>query len=154
MIAVHPYRAQAGASRGLGPGARRCVAKFLRFFPRGFRDPTYLDWERDYKVDAHERWGEVLGGARFRALMRVHKYEEVAAAAVRVESRVRHAMLFSFEKMALRDAVRSAQGAEVFARGLYDFLHGSGAQPAASSAGATRSRACRGGRRACSPGRW
>ena len=35
-------------------------------------------------------------------------------------------MLFSFEKMALRDAVKSGKGARVFATGLYDFLHGSG----------------------------
>jgi hypothetical protein len=34
-------------------------------------------------------------------------------------------MLFSFEKMALRDAVKSEEGARIFAAGLYDFLHGS-----------------------------
>src|SRR5918912_456705 len=51
---------------------------------------------------------------------------EVAARAVRVEQASRHSMLFSFEKMALRDAVKSEEGARVFAAGLYDFLHGSG----------------------------
>jgi hypothetical protein len=35
-------------------------------------------------------------------------------------------MIFSFEKMALRDAVRSKPGARQFAVGLYDFLHGRG----------------------------
>jgi hypothetical protein len=35
-------------------------------------------------------------------------------------------MIFSFEKMALRDAVRSARGARLFAEGLFDWLHGSG----------------------------
>jgi hypothetical protein len=35
--------------------------------------------------------------------------------------------LFSFEKMALRDAMKSAAGAERFAAGLYEFLHGRGA---------------------------
>jgi hypothetical protein len=35
-------------------------------------------------------------------------------------------MIFSFEKMALRDAVKSAAGAKAFATGLYDFLHGRG----------------------------
>jgi len=33
-------------------------------------------------------------------------------------------MIFSFEKMALRDAVKSPQGARAFAEGLHDFLHG------------------------------
>jgi hypothetical protein len=34
--------------------------------------------------------------------------------------------MFSFEKMALRDAVRSADGARIFAAGLYELLHGTG----------------------------
>jgi hypothetical protein len=33
-------------------------------------------------------------------------------------------MIFSFEKMALRDAVKPADGARLFAQGLYEFLHG------------------------------
>ena len=35
-------------------------------------------------------------------------------------------MVFSFEKMALRDAVRSPEGAKAFAEGLYSLLHGEG----------------------------
>jgi hypothetical protein len=35
-------------------------------------------------------------------------------------------MIFSFEKMALRDAVKSRGGARTFSEGLYDFLHGRG----------------------------
>ena len=35
-------------------------------------------------------------------------------------------MIFSFEKMALRDAVRTDRGAQQFATGLYDFLYGGG----------------------------
>jgi hypothetical protein len=35
-------------------------------------------------------------------------------------------MIFSFEKMALRDAVKPPEGAQAFAEGLYEFLHGRG----------------------------
>ncbi len=35
-------------------------------------------------------------------------------------------MIFSFEKMALRDAVRSVAGAERFSRGLFDYVYGKG----------------------------
>src|SRR4029434_3673296 len=42
-----------------------------------------------------------------------------------VEQQSRHSMIFSFEKMALRDAIKSAPGAKRFAEGLYEFLHGS-----------------------------
>lgn len=106
--------------------ALRCRRKFLRFFPGGFRDKTYLDWERDYKWEAHERWEQALGQAEFRRLLRAGEFSEAAGRAVRVEQSTRHSMLFSFEKMALRDAVKTEEGARIFAEGLYNFLHGGG----------------------------
>lgn len=109
-------------------GARRCRRRFLRFFPGGFRDETYIAWEREYKWETHRRWQEVLGEAEFGRLLRRREYSEIAARAARVEQQSRHSMIFSFEKMALRDAVRSTAGARTFARGLYAFLHG-GADP-------------------------
>ncbi|HUQ50298.1 MAG TPA: hypothetical protein VM056_06255 [Terriglobales bacterium] len=107
-----------------GDKALRCRKKFLRFFPGGFRDETYIDWERDYKVKAHEQWNESLGKAEFQRLLNSGAFEEIAARAVKIESRTN--LLFSFEKMALRDAVRTKAGARAFATGLYQFLHGSG----------------------------
>lgn len=104
------------------PAAERCRRKFLRYFPGGFRDETYIDWERGYKQAAHERWEEELGRAEHRALIRAGDFAEVARRAVAIESRTN--LLFSFEKMALRDATRMDGGAETFARGLYEFLHG------------------------------
>jgi hypothetical protein len=108
------------------PGAMRCRRKFLRFFPGGFRDETYIAWEREYKWETHERWEEALGRDEFRSLLRRGEFTEVATRAVRVEQRSRHSMIFSFEKMALRDAVKSEMGARAFAEGLYEFLHGAG----------------------------
>jgi hypothetical protein len=109
-----------------GPRAARCRRRFLRFFPGGFEDDTYLDWERDYKWETHRRWQAVLGRNEFRRLLAAGEYREIASRAVRVEQQSRHAMIFSFEKMALRDAVRSEQGAAQFATGLYAYLHGTG----------------------------
>ena len=112
--------------RGEPSGAEACRRKFLRYFPGGFEDATYLDWERDYKVEAHGRWEEALGRAEFRRLLRAGEFAEVAARAVRVEQKTRHSMIFSFEKMALRDAVKTEEGARTFAEGLYELLHGGG----------------------------
>jgi hypothetical protein len=106
------------------PGAERCRRKFLRFFPRGFQDEKYLAWERNYKWEAHERWDESLNKGEYRALLRRKEFSEIAARAVRIESRTN--LLFSFEKMALRDAVREPTGAQTFAEGLYDFVYGAG----------------------------
>ena len=104
--------------------ARKCRRKFLRIFPGGFTDETYLEWERDYKWEAHERWSLTLSKPTFRALLDAGDHEHVAKLAVATESRTN--LLFSFEKMALRDAVRSPGGAKAFAEGLWDFLNGPG----------------------------
>jgi hypothetical protein len=104
------------------PGPVRARRKFLRFFPRGFQDETYLDWERDYKVAAHERWMDLLDRDGYRSLLSAERFAEIASRAVAIESRTN--LLFSFEKMALRDAVKLPRGARAFAEGLYDFLHG------------------------------
>jgi hypothetical protein len=95
-------------------GAERCRRKFLRFFPGGFEDETYYDWERGYKWEAHQRWCEEVD-----PLLGTRNYDEIAARAVRIESRTN--LLFSFEKMALRDAVKT--GAREFATGLQRFLN-------------------------------
>ena len=110
----------------LTPAAARCRRKFLKFFPGGFHDETYIDWERAYKWRAHEQWIEHLDRDGFRARLAREEYAEVARRAVSIESRTN--LLFSFEKMALRDAVKSASGARAFVTGLYEFLHGSGSE--------------------------
>ncbi len=112
------------ASPQPSPRARRCRRKFLRYFPGGFRDETYVAWERGYKWEAHERWQSLLARAEHATLLAAGAVEEVAARAVKLESRTN--LLFSFEKMALRDAVKAPAAASAFARGLYDFLYGDG----------------------------
>ena len=104
--------------------ARRCRKKFLRFFPGGFHDETYDAWERGYKQAAHEQWNQALAEPLFADMLQMKKYGEIAQLAVRLESRTN--LLFSFEKMALRDAIKSPAGAKLFATALYDFLHGKG----------------------------
>lgn len=108
--------------------AKRCRGKFLRIFPGGFRDETYVEWERSYKWKAHEAWLAALGRARFRKLLRDGECAQIAARAVRIESRTN--LLFSFEKMALRDALKSEEGARAFAQGLFEFLYGTGSPKA------------------------
>ena len=115
-------RQSISARNPLPASALRCRRKFLRFFPGAFADETYIDWERGYKWEAHERWIAVLAPNAFRTLLRERRFAEIAAHAVSIESRTN--LLFSFEKMALRDAVKPAAGAEAFAEGLYEFLHG------------------------------
>jgi len=115
-------RAQPVARRAPSRRALRTRRKFLAHFPGGFRDETYLDWERGYKWNPHRAWEAALNQPAFESLIRAGKFEEIAATAIRIESRTN--LLFSFEKMALRDAVRSPAGAKAFALALFDLLHG------------------------------
>ena len=101
----------------------RCRRKFRRYFREGFGDADYLAWERDYKWQAHLQWEKELSQPVFRKLLNGDPLE-IARRAVRIESRTN--LLFSFEKMALRDAVKGRAGAARFARALYALLHGSG----------------------------
>ncbi|AMO23357.1 hypothetical protein GCM10027034_41360 [Ramlibacter solisilvae] len=105
-------------------GAARCRRKFELFYPDGFQDETYQVAERSYKERAHLEWQGQLGPVAFRKLLARGEFRQIADTAVRVESRTN--LLFSFEKMALRDAVKSQAGARLFATELYGFLWGRG----------------------------
>ena len=125
MSGASTLRVRPAAHAERGPAtdrAARCRRKFLRIFPHGFYDPKYIDWERGYKWEAHLRWDAELGRSEFRALVGRKAFDEVATRALRIESRTN--LLFSFEKMAIRDAVRDPGGARAFATGLFDHLYG------------------------------
>jgi hypothetical protein len=90
--------------------------------------------------------GPRRSGARpYRKLLNAGRHREIAARAAAIEARTN--LLFSFEKMALRDAVKPASGARAFAQGLYDLLHG--AEDVDLIAGAGSSASCRAGRPGC-----
>lgn len=99
----------------------RCRKKFLRFFPKGFYDEKYIAWERGYKWQAYLQFEETLNEKEFDRLLSEKKYNEIAKRAVNIETKTN--LLFSFEKMALRDAVK-AKGAKLFAQGLYEYIYG------------------------------
>jgi predicted nucleotidyltransferase len=106
--------------------AIKAKRKFLRYFPKGYADQKYYDWERGYKWEAHLAWQEQLSKSKWRAMLAKEQYEEIAAIAVRIESKTN--LLFSFEKMALRDAVKTQAGAKIFAEGLFKYLYGAGSK--------------------------
>ena len=111
-----------GQLTGLSNGRTAARKKFLRFFPKGFADAKYMHWERDYKWEAHLHWQTSLNQAAYRQLLSQGKYQEIAGHAVKMETRTN--LLFSFEKMALRDAVKTEAGARAFAEGLYQYVYG------------------------------
>jgi len=101
---------------------RKSQQKFLRYYPGGFKDPDYLELERAYKWLAHEQWLQSFAQPAFRKAIQAGDFKGIANRAVAIESRTN--LLFSFEKMALRDAVKSSAGSKAFAIGLFELLHG------------------------------
>jgi len=98
-----------------------CLKKFLFYFKKGYDDPKYISWERSYKQAAHTQFHDQLNKSSFKSLIKEQKFESIAQIAVKIESRTN--LLFSFEKMALRDAVKSSDGAKTFAMGLFDYIY-------------------------------
>jgi len=103
---------------------KKCIRKFLYYFPKGYQGTKYLEWERNYKWNAHIEWQEKLNKNVFRKLLDEEQYSEIAKRTLAIESRTN--LLFSFEKMALRDAVKTTDSAKKFAEGLFNWLHGPG----------------------------
>ena len=101
---------------------KKCLKKFLYYFRKGYSDSKYISWERGYKEAAHNQFQEQLNKRAFKALLKQQEFATIASIAVKIESRTN--LLFSFEKMALRDAVKSTDAAEAFARGLFDYIYG------------------------------
>ena len=76
---------------------------------------------------AHRRWrAEVGGKVEFRSKLADNRHHEVSSAAVRIESG--QPLLFSYEKMALKDAVPLRRRAQRFAEGCYEWLWGGGTE--------------------------
>lgn len=103
---------------------KKCIKKFLYYFPGGYSGKKFQAWERDYKWQAHLEWEQVLNRNAFKDLLDREQYLEIAKMAVKIESRTN--LLFSFEKMALRDAVKTSEPAKLFTESLYQYIHGKG----------------------------
>src|SRR4051812_28758616 len=101
---------------------KKCLKKFLYYFRKGYDDPKYMSWERQYKEVAHQQFQNDLNKSAFESLLKDKNFGSIAERAVKIESRTN--LLFSFEKMALRDAVKSPDSAKTFATGLFDYIYG------------------------------
>src|SRR4051812_25616793 len=96
--------------------------KFLRFYPRGFSDPLYLNHERNYKVAAHDLWCELLNEGEFDNLLIEKQWGEICHRVLRVEAKTN--LLSRYEKSALHDAVKKEHSAKFAANVIFDLIYG------------------------------
>jgi hypothetical protein len=97
---------------------------FLKEFPQGFNDETYLDAERDYKVKAHELMGQLLGKVVFRRLLSSGEFDDICSRALTITNKTN--LIFPNEKMSLRDGIREASSQRRFSESLFNLLYGDG----------------------------
>jgi hypothetical protein len=109
-------------SAGITQQRTKCIRKFLYYFPGGYTGSKYKAWERDYKWNAHLIWEKTLNKDEFTRLLQENNFLEIAKRAIGLESKTN--LLFSFEKMALRDAVKNEESAKLFAEGLFNYVYG------------------------------
>ena len=124
LASLSPYATGARASNVNYLGAGRCRHKFQLYYPNGFDDEVYQVAERGVKERAHLEWATELNAPAYRRMLARGEHSRIVEIALRVESRCN--LLFSFEKMALRDAVKEPSDARLFATALYAFLYGRG----------------------------
>jgi hypothetical protein len=105
-------------------GLRRAQRRFTEIFPGRFYDPTYVEWERDYKWQAHRLWHELLGRQELESLLRRRAYVEVARRALAVHGRPKLNLVARYEAIALREAVLDPAGARRFAPALHELIYG------------------------------
>ena len=91
-------------------GAR---ARFLEYFPNGFKDEHYLHMERNYKLEAKHMLDDLL------PVETALDGEDLGEKALRVFQKTN--LLSHFETMRVRDALRSEQG-DSFVRGAAQFV--------------------------------
>ena len=119
-----PAGEQSGDARLRARGLAAAKRRFKEIFPRGFADPTYLDWERGYKWEAHKEWTRLLDEPTWSQLLAAGEHGEIARRIASFYGRSHLNMLALYEWMALREALTDPRGARALATGLYDLLHG------------------------------
>ena len=109
---------------GTRPPCRRGTQKICwRSIPTGSGMPTTSPSNASTRRQ-DKRWHEQLGRATFARRLAAGDHDGIAHDAVRIEARTN--LLFSFEKIAIRDAVSSPGGAKEFAEGIFEWLYGRG----------------------------
>jgi hypothetical protein len=68
----------------------------------------------------HLIWLEQIKRKKYEQVLSRRKYNEIAMRAARIETKTN--LLFSFDKMALQDAIKTPAGAKDFAKGLYHYV--------------------------------
>jgi hypothetical protein len=95
---------------------------FLKEYPGGFYGERFDRAERDYKEQAHDLALSLLNKPEMNALLDQQGYDEVCRRARKIMNATN--LVFPQEKMALKDGLKKEGDKDLFAKNLFEMLHG------------------------------
>lgn len=98
------------------------IRYFLEKFPEGFYGEKYESSERRHKIKAHLLAQELLAKNVMESLLKAEQYEDICQRAMRIVNATN--LVFSHEKMALKNGIGTPEAQQAFAENLYSLLHG------------------------------
>jgi hypothetical protein len=101
------------------------IATFKEAYPDGFYGQTFLEIERDYKVEASELCHVLLEQSVFAELIQAGSWDELFERVKKLANKT-NLIQASFERPKLFDKIRELGVPAVFYPALYDCLYGSG----------------------------
>jgi predicted nucleic acid-binding Zn-ribbon protein len=107
-------------ARGSKLTQQQAVAKFLAWFPGGFRDNEYLNKERGILVEAHATWLAELGGNKAEQLLAEGAIGELIRKTDLAVGELPH--LSRLDRVALRDAINDEASARLLFAALLPLL--------------------------------
>ncbi len=105
-------------------GIKKLIAKFLKMYPNGFHDQKYIEDERIYKDKAFNLLHKLLHNEDLCSLLEDKNYQEITKRALKVVYATN--LIFTNEKMSLKDGLVRTESQKLFAIALYNMLFGDG----------------------------
>lgn len=97
------------------------VKNFLEVFSGGLHGQVIETHERQYKVDAHHKWQELLSEDEFRRLLSDEDWSELTK---RIKSCYTINLISTFEAIKFADALKNLDAQQDIARALFNLLYG------------------------------
>jgi hypothetical protein len=126
IIDVYDLDDKDGQFKRLITARNKCKKSFVASFPIGFFDPGYVQSMRVPLAAAHRLWVAELNKQKFGELLFQGKHAEAAQKALAIEAGTD--LLNATEKAKLASALGTANGAQLFASGLYELLYSNGSE--------------------------
>ena len=100
--------------------------RFQKLFIGGFYGKRLLEEERNYKDELASVAQQLLAKDVLLPLMEAGNYQQVCIQAKKLISHSKNIQPSHFERMAFNDGLKDLPDVQLFARSLFDFLHGDG----------------------------